>query len=277
MATTTKKKSAIDEAYNNQATANQEGIKKLDEYKNLVNQKTSALSSLGQANQQAMKYAQNSALAQGYATQGAALQNAGSLQNAYMNQVGNVNQQFQQQLGNLKNTTSKEYLTGYANKLANIEGDQSLTDEQKAQQIINAQDYYYKYLGEADLEAAQTETQTLLDAMKSSQERSNIVSSYGVDLEKPAASVAEIIQSSGTARAILGTGAGGEDYGDKLREWLKNRSSDLQNGQTIQVKNKYFVYYNGNLYESKNKPNSVDYQVVRTSRNTVSVARHTNN
>lgn len=82
------------------------GIKGLDEYKNLVNQKTSALSNLNQANQTAMKYADNTALAQGYATQGARLQNTSNLQNAYLNQVGGINQNFQNQLGNLKNTVS---------------------------------------------------------------------------------------------------------------------------------------------------------------------------
>ena len=73
------------------------GIKDLDEYKNLVNQKTSALSNVGQANKVAMKYADNTALAQGYATQGAMLQNNANLQSAYQNQVGAINQQYQQQ------------------------------------------------------------------------------------------------------------------------------------------------------------------------------------
>ena len=78
------------------------GVQGLDEYKNLVNQKTSALSSLNQANQLAMKYADNTALAQGYATQGAMLQNNANLQSAYLNQTGQINQNFQNQLGSLE-------------------------------------------------------------------------------------------------------------------------------------------------------------------------------
>ena len=93
------------------------GIKDLDEYKNLVGQKTSALSNLNQANQTAMKYADNTALAQGYATQGARLQNASNLQSAYINQAGGINQNFQKQLGNLANTTSQNQFDNYKTRI----------------------------------------------------------------------------------------------------------------------------------------------------------------
>lgn len=153
-----KKNQGLHDAYDYQQKNTQNGIKQLDEYKNLVNQKTSALSSVGQANQQALKYADNTALAQGYATQGAAMQNMANLQNAYQNQVGGINQQYQQQLGQLKNTASTEALTSYTNRLANVVSDTSLTQEQQQEAINSLQDAYYGQLGSKDLTEAQLST-----------------------------------------------------------------------------------------------------------------------
>lgn len=104
-------------------------ISDLDEYKNIVNQKTSALSSLNQANQLAMKYADNTAQAQGFSTQGAALQNTANLQSAYLNQAGNINQQFQKDLSSLTNTKSKDTLSNIYQTIQNEVANGTLTEE----------------------------------------------------------------------------------------------------------------------------------------------------
>lgn len=141
----------------------------MDEYKNLVNQKTSALSSLGNANRQALKYADTTALAQGYATQGARLQNVANMQNAYLNQVGGVNQQFQQQLGNLENTASTNALTQYTNRLANLVENTTLTDEQRQAQLNSLQNAYYGQMSANDIKEAQLSTQDVINSLGENQ------------------------------------------------------------------------------------------------------------
>ena len=164
MATTNKKKDdALTNAYTTVAqasekakslTPNQEGIKQLSEYKNLVNQKTSALSSVGQANKQALKYADTQALAQGYATQGAALQNIGNLQNAYLNQVGGINQQYQQQLGALKDTASQNAFTNFEAEASNVVGT-AKNEAEMAQGLVSLLDAYGGQMNAEQLGQAQ--------------------------------------------------------------------------------------------------------------------------
>lgn len=146
---TENKKKNLNDAY---------GIKQLDEYKNLVNQRTSALSSANQANKQALKYADNTALAQGYATQGAALQNMNNLQNAYQNQIGGINQQYQQQLGQLKNTASADAFTNYETELAGAIQSGNFND----QRLKELQDAYFGQMDATRLGQAQRYTQDAL-------------------------------------------------------------------------------------------------------------------
>lgn len=127
-------------------------ISDLDEYKNLVNQKTSALSSLNQANQLAMKYADNTALAQGYATQGAALQNTANLQSAYLNQAGAINQNYQQQLGNLTNTKSAQTLENVYQTIQNEVANGTLTEEEGTKLL----EQYGGLMNAQDMQTAQT-------------------------------------------------------------------------------------------------------------------------
>lgn len=131
-----KKAEEYNTMYNTYSNQNQNGIQELDEYKNLVKQKTSALASANLANQQAVKNADLSALAQGYATQGARLQNMASLQNAYQNQVGNINANYQTQLGNLQNTNSQNAFENFQSAIASSIEKNNLTDE-KLQEIKN--------------------------------------------------------------------------------------------------------------------------------------------
>lgn len=134
------------------------GVKGLDEYKNLVNQRTSALSNLNQANQLAMKYADNTALAQGYATQGAMLQNNANLQSAYINQAGGINQNFQNQLGGLEDKNVKTNFDNLSTQIANQLQAGTLT-EQSGNALLQA---YSSQLPQGELDKAQ---QVLSDAL----------------------------------------------------------------------------------------------------------------
>jgi hypothetical protein len=256
MATTTQNKSPLDETYNKLAnvTPNQEGIKKLDEYKNLVNQKTSALSSLGQANQQAMKYAQNSALAQGYATQGAALQNAGSLQNAYMNQVGGINQQYQQQLGNLQNTASQKAFTNFETEASNVVQN-GKSEQEIAQGLNKLVDAYGSQMNSEQLGQAQR----YLDNVMRSVEDTKINEQYGFTGNEEGISVDSILSAGGKAKNVLGKGTGDEYKLQRLQDEL--RAYKPYNGKTFKVKNKYFVYKDGNLIETKVKIAKPDVEI----------------
>lgn len=155
-ATKTTNTSLVDQ-YNYNAPT-QSGINKTAEYKNLVNQKTSALSTANAANRTAMKYADNAALAQGYATQGAALQNVGTIQNAYQNQVGGINQQYQQQLGELKDTKSEQALANYINDLSILAENGNFSQED----VDALQQAYYDQLSESDLQTAKGRTGVVL-------------------------------------------------------------------------------------------------------------------
>lgn len=259
MATTTKKKEEYPNtlagaySYQPQDAGSQEGIKQLNEYKNLVNQKTSALSSLGQANKQALKYADTTALAQGYATQGAALQNVGNLQNAYMNQVGGINQQYQQQLGSLKDTASQNSLAEYYNGLANIETNASLTNEQKAAEIAKLKDLSYKYLSPADLEKAQYETERLAQAYTNNEFKNT----YGISSEDSGVD-AEYLKSlkyGSSTSTVFGKKHGSLADMSGLQYLINNNM--LKNGDVILLDKNNVVYIDGKFYKAaKNlKPN----------------------
>lgn len=220
----------------------------MDEYKNLVNQKTSALSSLGNANRQALKYADNTALAQGYATQGARLQNMGNLQNAYLNQVGGVNQQFQQQLGSLENTASKEALNNYQVNVENAIANNTLTNEE----LSKLQNAYFGRLSSTDITEAENYTRQALSLLNTANENQQFIDTYGVDTnEQDGYSVEELLNADGKAKKVIGQGAGGKGYLDGLQYVLEN--NELKNGDTIKVKNNYYVYRDGKIYQTNNK------------------------
>lgn len=258
MATTNKK--TLEDAYNYQSAnaGNQEGIKKLSEYKNLVNQKTSALSSVGQANKQALKYADTAALAQGYATQGAALQNVGNIQSAYMNQVGGINQQYQQQLGALQDTASANAFQQYSNAYSNAVAQGTMNNEE----LKKLQDAYYGQMNASDLTNAETFTRQANEQINTQAYQQEMANTYGVDVtQNGVASTEDIINSSEKAKKILGKGAGNKEDTENLKRLLK--SVNLQNGDTIKVNNKVFLYSNGQLYTTSKKDakyNADDYK-----------------
>lgn len=152
MATTQKKK--LTDAYQYSTGGNQEGIKKLSEYKNIVNQGTSALSNLNTANQTALKYADTAMQAQGFSTQGANTQNITNLQNAYMNQVGQQNLATQQQVGQLQDTASANAYNDYINAYANAEATGTLNDAE----LSKLQNTYFNLMNSRDLANAETFT-----------------------------------------------------------------------------------------------------------------------
>lgn len=94
-------------------------ITKTNEYNNIVNERTSALSNLNAANMQALKYADTAAQAGGYSTQGAAMQNVGNLQGAYLNQIGGVNKTFQDNVANLSDKYAAIDEANYKEAVAN--------------------------------------------------------------------------------------------------------------------------------------------------------------
>ena len=245
MATTNKK--TLEDAYNYQGAnaGNQEGIKKLGEYKNLVNQKTSALSSLGQANKQALKYADTTALAQGYATQGAALQNVGNLQNAYMNQVGGINQQYQQQLGALQDTASANAFQQYSDAYSNAVAQGTMSNEE----LKKLQDAYYGQMNATDLTNAETFTRQANEQINTKVYQQEIASTYGVDVtQNGVATVEDVLNSSDKAKKILGKGAGNENELLALKVVLKDNA--VKNGDTIKVGNNIYLFYNNQLYST---------------------------
>ena len=235
-------------------TGNQEGIKKLSEYQNLVNQKTSALSSLGQANKQALKYADTSALAQGYSTQGAAMQNVGNLQNAYMNQVGGINQQYQQQLGSLKDTASQNAFTNFEAEASNIVGN-AKSEQEIAQRLNKLIDVYGNQMNSEQLGQAQR----YLDNVKRSVEDTKINQQYGFTGNEQGVSVDSILSASGKAKNVLGKGTGNEYNLEVLKDKL--RSYPPYNGKTFKVENKYFVYKDGKLIETNVKIAKPDVEI----------------
>ena len=161
------------------------GVSGLDEYKNLVNQRTSALSNLNQANQLAMKYADNTALAQGYATQGAMLQNNANLQSAYINQAGGINQNFQSQLGALEDKSVANNFNDFSTTIANQLKAGTLT-EQSGNALLQA---YSSQLPQGELDKAQQvlnealamQSKESADTLKSQESEltNNVINNFG--------------------------------------------------------------------------------------------------
>lgn len=235
----------------------------MDEYKNLVNQKTSALSSLGNANRQALKYADNTALAQGYATQGARLQNMGNLQNAYLNQVGGVNQQFQQQFGNLVNTTSQQELTKQTSRINTAVENGTLNQAYLDQVLGEAknsglmQDSDYNDLvnfGKDALRPFEQQEQITTETGTLNQDTlEEVYSSKGIKIASDDKGVTtELILNTTNPKYIK------EQLGDKIGQedlnGLKNliNSGTLKDYDVITMSGKQYVYINGRLYKTSN-------------------------
>lgn len=145
--TSSTKRSKLEDTYNYATPSNQGGIQKLSEYKNIVNQNQSALSSLQSAKEQALKSADVSALAQGYGTQGAYQQNIGNIQSAYLNRVGQQQQTAQQQIGALQDVASTNAFQNFSTALANAEAQGTLNTDQ----LNTLQNAYFNQMNTSDL------------------------------------------------------------------------------------------------------------------------------
>ena len=145
--TSSTKRSKLEDTYNYATPSNQGGIQKLSEYKNIVNQNQSALSSLQSAKEQALKSADVSALAQGYGTQGAYQQNIGNIQSAYLNRVGQQQQVAQQQIGALQDVASTNAFQNFSTALANAEAQGTLNTDQ----LNTLQSAYFNQMNASDL------------------------------------------------------------------------------------------------------------------------------
>lgn len=145
--TSSTKRSKLEDTYNYATPSNQGGIQKLSEYKNIVNQNQSALSSLQSAKEQALKSADVSALAQGYGTQGAYQQNIGNIQSAYLNRVGQQQQTAQQQIGALQDVASTNAFQNFSTALANAEAQGTLNTDQ----LNTLQNAYFNQMNASDL------------------------------------------------------------------------------------------------------------------------------
>ena len=232
---TENKKKNLNDAY---------GIKQLDEYKNLVNQRTSALSSANQANKQALKYADNTALAQGYATQGAAMQNMTNLQNAYQNQVGGINQQYQQQLGNLKNTNSADAFPRYQTMLANEAQLGNLTEETLKQ----IDEHYLPQMSGNDL----FEAMKIRDSYAKTVTTTNALQKAGVNHEENGLDANDIVTTNNPKDLK-------QQLGDKISSsdltGIKNliNSGLLKNEDVITLSGKQYIYVIGKFYKTSGK------------------------
>lgn len=237
----------------------------MDEYKNLVNQKTSALSSLGNANRQALKYADNTALAQGYATQGARLQNMGNLQNAYLNQVGGVNQQFQQQLGSLENTASKEALNNYQVNVENAIANNTLTNEE----LSKLQNAYFGRLSSTDITEAENYTRQALGLLNQTNQTSGTIDDSTKNTTFTTSNGEKYVSNLSSKsnggkgknfKVTIGTKEYKMELGDKVVD-ANIDSSKIEVGQIVEYKNE-----NGTFLITKDPKGKIRYVAMRDGR-----------
>lgn len=262
------------------------GVQGLEEYKNLVNQKTSALSNLNQANQLAMKYADNTALAQGYATQGAMLQNNANLQSAYINQAGGINQNFQNQLGALEDKNVDNNFDDFSTTIANQLKSGTLT-EQSGNALLQA---YASKLPQGELDKAQLVLNDALamqnkesaDTLKSQESEltNNVITNFGgitpehqTIIDKvgkgeitPTQAIQQIYQSQGqggNTTGVVDSQTNKTTYTEGDKEYSVNTSSiGNKTGDNVeyQVGNTTYKVQLGGVVNSPNV-NPKDYEV----------------
>lgn len=112
-------------------------------YKILRDGYLNAQSNLNQQNQLANKYAQTTAQAQGFSTQGANQQVFSNLQNAYLNARSNESVNYQNLLSNMQNEASTKALSNFETELSNLQD----YDIESIQKLIN---YHMPKMNEED-------------------------------------------------------------------------------------------------------------------------------
>jgi hypothetical protein len=104
-------------------------ITNTDEYKWLRDAYASAQSNVNQSYQLANKYAQTTAQAQGFNTQGALLQNNSELFNIYQDALSRENINYQDALSQLTNQRSDQALSNFETGITNLVGGGAYTEE----------------------------------------------------------------------------------------------------------------------------------------------------
>ena len=133
---------------------NENGIENTEDYKLLHNSYLTAQSNLQQQNQLAHKYAQTTAQAQGFATQGAMQQLNNDLMNAYLNRSSSEQQNYANNLVNLKNNNSTTALQTFQDTLnAMVNKGNYVGREEDVQNLINT---YMAQMNATDRNTAQT-------------------------------------------------------------------------------------------------------------------------
>ncbi len=243
---------------------NENGIENTEDYKLLHNSYLTAQSNLQQQNQLAHKYAQTTAQAQGFATQGAMQQLNNDLMNAYLNRSSSEQQNYANNLVNLKNNNSTTALQTFQDTLnAMVNKGNYVGREEDVQNLINT---YMAQMNATDRNTAQT----LLNNYEETtgEQAPATLSDFGggelyldgknidvsvlknIDLSKK--QVEEIFgEDIADQNFMLGLGAIGRELGYFARTLATNPQS--LNGKVFNMnggngKAKYYYVENGKLY-----------------------------
>lgn len=285
--TTNNNRTTLSQAYEDMiANAN---ASKQQQEQALAKQNTSSLSQLYNAKQNAMKYADVTAQAQGYSTQGAAVQSTGSLNNAYLNQVQNQNANYEQTLANAN--------ANYNSEINQLNAQKAQADEQETTNLVNNyinaiststdKDQVQKYYDEALKQGFTGSNKQALEMAYEAQAKNlgmnngeieswnkynennpatadDVVTSlskkYNINVNDSTAtktSVNDILNSnnSGKLRKVLGDTGTGNQYALQALKYLFN-NLEVNDGDSMQLGTDVYVYYKGSLYKVSEKADS---------------------
>lgn len=238
-------------------------ITNTDEYKWLRDAYASAQSNVNQSYQLANKYAQTTAQAQGFNTQGALLQNNSNLYNIYQNALSNENINFQNALSQLTNQRSDQALTNFETGITNLVSS-GLYTEEDLQELIDL------YMPRMDADA-QAQAQYLINQL----DTSNIPNMEGrTAYGNFAIATPEYINSfkddpTRKIESVFGSDIADQNLGKSAVDALGYFADDMRNNPQS-LEGKYFnmnygagkdkIYYvhNGQLYKVNHVPGDVE-------------------
>lgn len=247
-----------------------------DEYKWLRDAYASAQSNVNQSYQLANKYAQTTAQAQGFNTQGALLQNNSNLYNIYQNALSNENINFQNALSQLTNQRSDQALANFETGITNLVSS-GLYTEEDLQELIDL------YMPRMDADA-QAQAQYLINQLDYESNIPNIEgkTAYGnfsvdqrnIDLLMEGKNNALYNADAdgnykNTVQYIFGSDIADQSLGKSAVQALGYFADDMRNNPQS-LEGKYFnmnygagkdkIYYvhNGQLYKVNHVPGDVE-------------------
>ena len=251
-------------------------ITNTDEYKWLRDAYASAQSNVNQSYQLANKYAQTTAQAQGFNTQGALLQNNSNLYNIYQNALSNENINFQNALSQLTNQRSDQALANFETGITNLVSS-GLYTEEDLQELIDL------YMPRMDADA-QAQAQYLINQLDYESNIPNIEgkTAYGnfsvdqrnIDLLMEGKNNALYNADAdgnykNTVQYIFGSDIADQSLGKSAVQALGYFADDMRNNPQS-LEGKYFnmnygagkdkIYYvhNGQLYKVNHVPGDVE-------------------